>query len=69
MYCKDCLVWQNKLGDNQRQQFETIPNLVKIGFTDTRCVSELYYTLDVNFRELVVMMDSECPNGSCVLEV
>ena len=65
MRCKDCLIWQQRLEGNKVEQLQTIPNLTRIGFTNVKTVSELYRRLDARFRELVSIMDDECPEGRC----
>ncbi len=63
--CKNCLIWQNHLEDNKHQQLEAVSGLARIGFPNVKCVSNLYRILGRVFRQLISIMDDECPSGRC----
>ena len=69
MLCKDCLLWQQCFEGIEYRQLETVPALAHIGFKDNRSLSTLYYGLDLEFRRLVSMMNTECPKSRCLLMI
>jgi len=65
MQCKDCLIWRNRRDDLAQQATEMVDYCCAMGFE--KIVDGVATSTDRAFREHIKLMDTECPNGRCIV--